>query len=141
MGGHFELGRAADRLDCLLQRAIGKGRKSAALVANQVVVVQLGIDPLVTGRIAADLDPLHEVQPVELIQGPIDAGPTDRVQPPVDLQCRHRTRLAGKQLDHLAPRRAAAVSGLIEAPNCCLGPSHGRESYQIMRTVLNTTIS
>lgn len=127
MGGHFELGRAADRLDRLLQRAIGEGGEAAALLADQVMVVQLGIDPLIAGRVAADLDPLHEVQPVELIEGPVDAGPADRVQPTVDLQCRHRTRLAGKQLDHLTPRRAAAITGLIEALNCCLGPTHGRE--------------
>lgn len=127
MGGHFELGRTTDRLDRLLQRAVGKGREPAALVADQVMMVQLGIDPLVAGRIAADLDSLHEVQPVELIQGPVDAGPADRVQLPVDLQRRKRAGLAGKQLDHLAPRRATPVSGLVEALNCCLGPIHGRE--------------
>lgn len=86
MCGHFKLGRAADRLDRLLQRAVGKGREPAALIADQVMVVQLGIDPLITGRIAADLDPLHKVQPVELIEGPVDARPADRVEPAVDLQ-------------------------------------------------------
>lgn len=130
MGGYFELGRAADSLDRLLQRAVGKGREPAALLADQVVMVQLGVDPLVAGRIAADLDPLHEVQPIELIEGPVDTRPADRVQPPVDLQCRHRALLAGKQLDHLAPRRAAAVTGLIEALNCCLGPTHGRKAIR-----------
>ena len=126
MGGHLELGRAADRLDRLLQRAIGEGGEAAALLADQVVVVLLGVDPLIAGRIAADLDPLHEMQPVELIQGPVDARPADRVEPAVDLQRRQRAGLAGEQLDHLTPRRAAAVSGLVEALNCCLGPAHGR---------------
>lgn len=127
MGGHFELGRAADGLDRLLQRAVGKGREPAALVADQVMMVQLGIDPLITGRIAADLDPLHEIQPVELVEGPVDASPPNRVEPPVYLKSRDRAELAGKQLDHRAPRRAAAIPGLIEALNCCLGPTHGRE--------------
>ncbi len=127
MGGHFELGRAADRLDRLLQRAIGEGGEAAALLTDQMVVVQLGVDSLIAGRIAADLDPLHEVQPIELVEGPVDARPPDRVQPPVDLQGRHRAGLPGKQLDHLTPRRTTAVTGLIEALNCCLGPAHGRE--------------
>ena len=127
MRGNFELGRTADRLDRLLQRAVGERGEPAALLADQVMVVQLGIDPLVARRIAPDLDPLHEVQPLELIQGPVDAGSPDRVKPPVDLQRRKRTGLAGKQPNHLTPRRAAAVPGLIEAPNRCLGPTHGRE--------------
>lgn len=127
MGGHFELGRAADRLNRLLQRAVGKGREPAALVADQVVMVQLGIDPLVTARIAADLDPLHEVQPVELVEGPVDARPADRVEPPVDLQRSQRAGLTGEQLNHLPPRSTAAIPSLVEALNCCLGPTHGRE--------------
>lgn len=127
MGGHLELCRLADRLDRPLQRTVGEGGEPAALLADQMVMVQLGVDPLIAGRVAADLDPLYELQPLELIERPVDARPTDRVKPPVDLQRRNRTALTGKQLDHLAPRRAAAVSGLVKALNRCLGPAHGRE--------------
>lgn len=127
MSGNLELRRPADRRDRLLQRAIGKGREPAALIADQMVVMQLRVDPLVAGRVAADLDPLHEVEAVELIEGSVDARPADRVEPPIDLQRRQCTGLAGEQLNHLASRSATAVTGLIEALNCCLGPAHGRE--------------
>ena len=127
MGGDFEVGRAADGLDRLLERAIGKGGEAAALIADQMMMVLFGVNPLVSSRIAADLDPLHEVEPVELIQRAVDTRPADRIEPSVDLQCRYRAGFCGQQLDHLAPGRATAVSGLIKALNCCLGPTHGRE--------------
>lgn len=127
MGGHLELGRATDRLDRLLQRAIGEGGEAAALLTDQMMVVQLGIDTLVARRIAADLDSLDQVQPLELIEGPVDARPADRLEPPVNLQRRKRTGLSGKQPNHLTPRRTAAVTGLVKAPHRCLGPAHGRE--------------
>ena len=130
MSGNLELRRPADRLDRLLQRAVGKGREPAALIADQMVVMQLWVDPLVAGRVAADLDPLHEVEAVELIEGPVDARPADRVEPPIDLQRRKRAGLTGEQLNHLASRSATAVTGLIEALNRCFGPTHGREGIR-----------
>jgi len=96
VGGDLEIGLLADGFDRPLQRAIGEGGELAALLADQVVMVLLGVDPLITGSVAADLDPLHEVEPVQLIQGAVDACPADRVKPPVDLQRRHRAGLAGK---------------------------------------------
>ncbi len=127
MGGDIELGLATDRLDRPLKRAIGEGGKQAALLADQMVVVPLGVDPLIASRVAADLNPVHEVKPLELVESAIDARPPDRVEPPIDLKRSHRAGLDSKQIDHLSPRRAAAISGLVEALHRCLSPIHGRD--------------
>jgi len=92
-----------------------------------VVVMLVGVDPLIAGRVAADLDAMHEVELLELVQGAVDARPADRVEPSVDPQRRHRAGLGGEQLDHLSPCRSTAVSSLIEALDRCLGPVHARD--------------
>ncbi len=127
MGGDIEVGLAADRLDCPLERGVGERRMPAALLTDKMMVVLLGIDSLIAGGVAADLDAMHEMKPLKLLEGAVDARPPDRVEPPVDLQRRHRAGLYRKQLDHFPTCRSTAVSGLVEAPNRCLGPIHGRE--------------
>src|SRR5665811_2081437 len=121
VGGDLEVGLAADPLDCLLQHFADEGSEATAFLADEMVVVLVGVDSLVAGGIAADLDPLDEVEPVELVQRAVDARPADRVEPPVDLQRGHRARLGGEQIDHFAPRRAAAVSGPLEPMQRCRG--------------------
>lgn len=75
MGRDLELCIAADRLDRLLERAVGERRQQAALLANQMVVVLIGVDPLIAGRIATDLDSVHDVELLELVEGPVDSCP------------------------------------------------------------------
>jgi hypothetical protein len=80
-----------------------------------MVMVLIGVDALIARRVAADLDPLHEVELLELVEGPVDARAAHRIEPAVDLECRHGASLFTQQLDDLAPRSAAAVAGLVEA--------------------------
>ena len=65
-------------VDRPLQRRIGEGREPPALVADEVVMVELRVEALVAGRIATDIDPLDQVQLLELLEGPVDAGPARR---------------------------------------------------------------
>lgn len=130
MSRDLELSRTADRRYRPLQRAIGEGGEPAALLADEVVMVLIGVDPLVARCVAADLYPLHEMQLLELVEGAVDARPPNRLEPPVDLQRGEGAGLGREQLDHLAPRGAAAVAGLIEAANCCPGPIHSLDGIR-----------
>src|SRR4051794_20806538 len=73
--GDVELDAAAHRFDCPLQRAVREWRQPPALLADQVMVVLGLIEPLIGGSLAAGLDPLDEVQLLELLEGAVDAGP------------------------------------------------------------------
>lgn len=56
-----------------LQGAIGEGRQAPASSANQVMMVLVRVDPLEAGGVPADVDPLNEMELLQLVQGPVDA--------------------------------------------------------------------
>lgn len=101
MGGDREIRAPADRLDRLLELLARERRQLPAVLADEVMVVEVGVDPLVAGGVAADLNPLDEVKLLELLQGAVDAGAADRLQPAVDLERGHGAGFAGEQLDDL----------------------------------------
>ena len=72
------------------------------------------VDPLVAGGAAADLDPLHQAQLLELLERPVDAGPADRrpaaAQLVVEVEGGDRAVVAGQRLDHRGAGAAAAVA-------------------------------
>jgi len=110
----------------------------AAVLADKVMVVLVGVEALVAGSVAADVDPLHEVEALELIEGSINGGSADGLQPSVYLERRQGAGLGSEQLDHLPPRAAAAKASLIETPRRPLDPPHeatlsDNETYSQLR--------
>ena len=87
------------------------------------MMVPPGIDPLIARRVGAELDPLDEVQLLELLKGAVDARPADSLEPAVDLERGHRAALAGEQLDHATPGVAAAVARLAQRAQRMLFPT------------------
>ena len=66
-------------VDRPLQRRVLEGDHAPAAAADRVmVVVAAGLDPLVAGGAAGDLEPLHEAELLELLERPVDAGAADR---------------------------------------------------------------
>lgn len=124
MGGGLEPGFSPDRLDRLLQLLAGERGQHSALLADEVMVMAIWIDALEPGGIAADLDPLDQTKALELLEGSVDARPTDRFEAPVYLQRCHRAPFPAQQLDDLPAGAPAPVPGFLETPNCLLGPAH-----------------
>ena len=125
MSGDGEVRAAADRLDRPLELVAGERRQLTALLADEVMVVDVGVDPLVTGGIAADLHPLHQMELLELLERAVDAGAADGLEPAVDLERGHRAGFATQQLDHPAARAAAAVARIAQSLYRQLRPGHG----------------
>src|SRR5205085_7180160 len=84
------------------------------LADDVVVMVAAGIDALVPGGIAADVNPLDQAESLELLEGPVDGRSAHAPQAPVDLQRGQRTTLAAEQLHHLAPPATAPEAGFGE---------------------------
>lgn len=124
MRGDLELGSPADRFDRSLELLVAERRHSSAALAEQVVMVgSPRIDPLVAGRVAAEVDPPDQIQLLELLQCPVNAGPPDPLQPPIDLDRGDRAVLPGNQLDDAPPGAAASVAGLAQGAQRVLGPA------------------
>ena len=130
MAGDRETRAPAGRLDRRLEALAGEGREPVAALADEVVMVRGGIHALVAGRVATDLDPLDQLQLLQLVEGAVDAGPPDRLDATVDLQRGQRALGAAEQLDHLAAGVAAAVSGFVEPFRCVGGPIQAREAIR-----------
>jgi len=128
MGGDLELGPFADPLDRPLQRWVGEWDQPPAALADHVVVMPAGVVALEGDTLTPDIDPVHQVQLLELLQRPVDAGSPYRRQPPIDLQGRQRTALALQQFDHLTSSCPGFESCLVESLRRSLGPSHREES-------------
>lgn len=86
MAGEREAGASSDGLNGCLQLIAGEGGELAALLANEVMVVGSRVHALIAGGVAADVDPLDQLQLLELVQSAVDAGAADRVDATVDLQ-------------------------------------------------------
>src|SRR4051794_7337662 len=136
VGGDLEVGALADPLDRPLQRRVRERHQPPAADADHVVVVPSGFVALEGDDLAADVDPVDELELLELLEGAVDAGAADARQTPVDLERRDRTTLAAEQLDHLLPRRPGAESGLVQTRLRSLRPAHRRAGYMKMRPVL-----
>jgi hypothetical protein len=87
-----------------------------------VVVVRGRIHALVAGRVASDLNPLDQLQPLQLIEGAVDAGAANRIDSTIDLQRGQRAVGVGQQLGDLAAGVAAAISSPVELFGCVGGP-------------------
>lgn len=124
MGGDLELRPLADPLDRPLQVGIGKGHQTPAADADHVVVMTARVIPLESHNLAADIDPMNQFQLLELLERPVNAGPPDTRQPPIDLQRRNRAALTAKQLNHLQPRRPSPKTSLIKARPSAIHPAH-----------------
>ena len=96
-----EPGLAADGTDRALELFVVKWDEAAAVAAEKVMVMlAAGAEPLVAGGAAAEIQPLEETQPLELLQRPVDAGPADFGQAAVDLRGGQRTGLARQERDN-----------------------------------------
>lgn len=113
MGGDLEARLVADRLDRPLQGPVGERRDEPALLADQMVVVLVGVEALVTRSVATDVDSLDQVELLELIERPVDARPADG-KPPIHLQRSQCALLGCEQLDDLTSRPTTAIPGVVE---------------------------
>ncbi len=135
MLGHLEVHLLAELPDRLLQGVVLEGDHATAVAADRVVVVMaLGIDPLVAGGAAADLDPLDEAELLELLQRPVDAGPADRgtaaAQLVVEVEGGDGAIVPGQRFDHRGAGTAAAVPGGLQGRQRVLGPAGvGRDRH------------
>ena len=92
-----ELETRRQRRDRLLETVVGKLRHAPAAVAHDVVVVlAAGMSGLVASRSVPDVQPVHQAQAVEHLEGAVDAGNAD-------------ARMTGAQLVGDLLRRGAAV--------------------------------
>ncbi len=86
-----------------------------------------GVDALVAGGAAADLDPLDQAELLELLEGAVDAGPADRgpaaAQLVVEVERGDRAVVAGERLDHGGAGAAATVAGRLQGLQGMLGPA------------------
>src|SRR6188472_271525 len=136
VGDDLELGRIADGVDRLLQAAVLEGEEAAAAHADDVVVVLAGVGALVGDHLAADVDPVDEVELLQLLERAVDRRPPDRGEATVDFQRGDRAVLAVEQLDHPAARGTAPESRLAQTRLCSFGPAHGPGHYMKTRIIL-----
>jgi len=123
-----------DALDCRLEGWIFEGLDLAAVVAHEVmVVVAAGKCGLEARDAVAEVDPMHEAEPVEPFESTVNACDPDawagRAKALVHLLSGQATPLPAEELDDRSPRAPAASARLAEAREGALGPgsiSHGR---------------
>ena len=111
--GDLERHAPAELVDRLLELLVGERHEPPAAVADEMVVVAvLAAARLVAHHALAGLDSLHELEALELVQDPVDAGARHAAvgvaQGVLDVERRQRAMLAVEQLEHAlraAPRR------------------------------------
>src|ERR1700761_1597153 len=118
-------------LQGLLQAGILEGDHAAAVAADRVVVMVAGrVDALESGGPTADLDPLDQSQPLELLERPVDAGAADPGLPAphllLEVERGHRAVVTGERLDHRGPGAATAVARPLQRVECAHFPGFGR---------------
>ena len=129
MVGDLEAHLVGDAVDRPLQGRVLEGDHAPAAAADRVVmVVAAGLDPLVAGGAARDLEPLHEAELLELLERAVDARPADPRAAPaaqlvVELERGDRAVVAGEGLDHRGAGAAAAQAGGLQGPECVLRPA------------------
>src|SRR5881397_3763606 len=85
VGGDLELRPLADPLDRSLQGRVGERHQPPAADADHVVVVPAGLVSLEGDDLAAHVDPMDQLQLLELLEGAVDACPADAREAAVDL--------------------------------------------------------
>lgn len=130
MGGDLELGPFADSLDRPLKLRVGERHQPPTADADHVVVMSARIVALKGNNLAAHVDPVNQLQLLQLLERPVHARPPDTRQPPINLQRRNRTALAPKQLNHLQPRRPSPEARLVEAISCLVCPGHADNLHE-----------
>ena len=109
---------ASDPIERLLQSAVCERLDLPAVVAHQVVMVLAARQQRLVARCVGELEPLHELQPDELVERAIDAGQPDpavlgaeRIE---DLVRAQAALLGGEERDHELPGPAGAATGAGE---------------------------
>ena len=126
--GDVEADLVGEAVDRALEGRVLEGDHAAAVAADRVVVmVAAGLDPLVAGGAAADLEALDEAELLELLEGAVDAGPaaggSSAAQLVVELERGDRAIVAGERLDHRRAGAAAAQAGGLQRRQRVLGPT------------------
>jgi len=104
---------ARDPLERLLEGVVLERLDLAAVPADEVVMmVAARVDPFEAGDPVAEVDPLHEPEPVETFERAVDACDSDprsfRAHPVVDLLRREAAVLVTEERDDDAARAPAA---------------------------------
>jgi hypothetical protein len=118
---------AAELLDRALQFRISERCDRSAAVADEVmVVIVLAAERLVTRHRLTDVDPLDEVEALQLIEDPVDAGASHRPRPGaqcvLDLKRGERARLRVEELQDRASGGAVVPAAVRQNPLRVLYP-------------------
>ena len=113
---HLVAERSCHTLQRLLERRIGERLHPPAIVTDEVVVViAVGMRRLIASDAVADVDPLHEAQVGELVDGTVDARDPDaaagRPDAVEDLLRRQAAALPPEVLDDGEPGPSLAQAG------------------------------
>lgn len=105
MAGDGVAGAPLDLAQHALQLVVRERLDLAAVVADEVMVMlATRLDRFESGRPCADIDPLHEPIPSQLLERPVDArdpdSPSFVAQLVEDLLCREAAVLSAEQLDN-----------------------------------------
>lgn len=123
MGGDVEIRSPADCFDRPLEALVAEGFDGATALADDVMMMATaGFEAFVTGGLGPEIDALDQAEILELLQGPVDAGTADSLEPAIDLEGGHRAALGPKQFDHAAPGATASVPGLAQGAEGVLRP-------------------
>jgi hypothetical protein len=123
--------RLRDRVDGVLEAVVTERLDSAAVVANEVVMmVPAGLGPLVPCSTRPEVDPVDEPELRERLEGPIDArDPDGRPLLPnlcMDVGDREATALGGHGIDDRDPGPTGPEPGPAKRYPRVLAPGHAR---------------
>ena len=133
MTDHRVAGSPFDLVQGALEFVVGERLHLAAVVADEVMVVLATcVDRLKARGAGADVDPLHEAVPRQLLECAVDARGADATTPVAqlveDLLRRQAAMLTSKQLDYRSPRTPVAMSARVQrgdrrrSPRTVVGP-------------------
>ena len=126
--GDLEGDASGDAVDGPLELGVLERDHVAAVVADEVmmVMVRVGMQRLVADDALAEIESRNDLDPLELIEDPVDArarrAALASAKGLLDLERRQRTALMREQIDDRSPRATAPVAGLGQAPFGVLGP-------------------
>src|SRR5512132_279448 len=120
---HREVGTLRELENRRLQLVVFERDDAAALLADDVMVVMAPwVDPLVASGVTADVNPLDQPQPVELIERSVDGRAADVRQLPVDLERGQGAALVPEDLHDLPPAAATPEARLRQGAQRPLAP-------------------